>query len=191
MKMRRKYEVDESYWLVLRFRSFSRRALFALRRTALTFKWGRVPKTWELSFIDRMRQLGRKGIGFNEILRSTLPRIFGEDTSHVLRTWVGRKARNNPERFARTVSKMFGASARNVLGSLYRLADEVKPLENRTPKEPPYQSFLEAIERSDAAIAAAEPNKPRGTTLVSYRFMGVTFPIQGIEGASANDSAKG
>jgi hypothetical protein len=162
--MRRKYEVDESHWLVRRARSFPRRALFTLRRTALTFKWGRVPKIWELSFVDRMRYLEKKGLTFDEVLRSTLPQLFGADTSHVLRTWIGEEARCDPERFARSISKMFGASARNVLGSIDMLVDEASLLKKKAPREPPVQSLLEAMQRSRAGITVAQPSKPQGRT---------------------------
>jgi hypothetical protein len=160
--MRRKYEVDESYWLVRRSRSFPRRFLFALRRVALTFRWGRVPKTWELSFIDRMKELENVGLTFDEVLRSTLPQLFGEDPSHVLRFCIGRKARCNPERFARTISKMFGASARSFLGSIEMLANEKSMLEKKAPQEPPIQSLLEALQRIDAAVMVAQADKPQG-----------------------------
>ncbi|MGD0478424.1 MAG: hypothetical protein ABSB29_09710 [Nitrososphaerales archaeon] len=134
----------------------------ALRRVALTFKWGRIPKTWELSFIDRMRELEEAGLTFDEILCSTLPQLIGEDTSEILRTWVGEKARCNPERFARSISKMFGTSARSVLGSIKRLADEESLLKKKAPLEPPIQLLLEAIRRSEAGMIAAQPNKPQG-----------------------------
>ena len=153
--------MDESYWLVRRLRSFPRRFFFVLRRAALTLKWGRVPRTWELSFVDRMRELEEKGVAFQEVLRSTLPQLFGEDTSEILRTWVGRKARCNPERFARSISKMFGASARSVLYSLEKLTDEESLLKKKVPREPPYQSLLEAIQRSEAGMTVVQPDKPR------------------------------
>ena len=158
--MRRKYEVDESYWLVRRGRSFARSAHFTLRRAALTLKWRRVPEVWELSFIDRMRELAKAGITFDEVLRSTLPQIFGEDTSEVLRTWIGRRSTACPERFARSVSKMFGASARNVLGSVDSLTDEASLFEKRAPKEPPLKSLLDAIRKSDAMMPAPQPLAP-------------------------------
>jgi hypothetical protein len=153
LKMKRKYEVDELYWLVRESRSTSRGALLTLRRGALFFKWGRVPKTWELSFVDRMREIEEAGLTFDEVLCSTLPEIFGEDTSEILRTWVGRKARCNPERFARNISKMFGASSRNVLGSIDSLVDVAGLLRNKIPRVPPIQSLLDAIQRADAARA--------------------------------------
>jgi hypothetical protein len=162
LKMRRKYEVDESYWLVRRSRSFPYRFLFALRRAALILKWGRVPQTWELSFIDRMKELEGVGLTFDEVLRSTLPQLFGEDPSHVLRFCMGNKARCIPERFARTVSKMFGASARSVLSSIEMLSDEVNLLEKNTPPEPPYKSILEAIQKAEESITVVQPSKPQG-----------------------------
>lgn len=160
--MRRKYEVDESYWLVRFARSFLCRALFTLRRAALTLKWGRVPETWELLFIDRMGELEKVGLTFDEILQSTLPQFLGEDTSDVLSSWIGAKARCSPERFARSISEMFGASARNVLGNIDILIDEVSLLEKKAPEEPPYQSLLEAIQRIDAGMTVAQPIKSRG-----------------------------
>lgn len=166
LKMSRKYEVDESYWLVRHSRSFSRHALFTLRRAALTFKWGRVPKTWELSFIDMMRELEKTGLTFDEILQSTLPQFLGEDPSQVLRSWVGRKARCNSEWFARSVSEMFGASARSVLASIEMLVDEKSLLEAKVPKEPPIQSLLVAMTRAHALANAGktvvQPDRPRG-----------------------------
>jgi|GEM_PF-403807 len=177
LRLRRKYEVDESFWLIQRWRSFSRRvfptlrraalsfsrrAPFMLRRTAFFFKWGRVPKAWELSFVDRMKKLEEAGLTFDEVLRSTLPQFLGEDPSRILRSWVGKKARRNPERFARSVSELFGASARSVLGSIEMFSDEKNMLEKKAPKEPPYQSLLEAIQRSEAGMTVAQPNKPQG-----------------------------
>ncbi|MGD0478420.1 MAG: hypothetical protein ABSB29_09690 [Nitrososphaerales archaeon] len=109
-----------------------------------------------------MRELENVGLTFDEVLRSTLPQLFGEDPSHVLRFCVGRKARCSPERFARSISKMFGASARSVLSSVEMLSDEQGLLEKNTPREPPIQSLLEAIQRSEAAVIVAQPSKPRG-----------------------------
>jgi hypothetical protein len=163
LKLRRRYEVDESYWLVRGSFSASRRTFFTLRRAALTFKWGRVPKTWELSFVDRMRAREELGLSFDEILRSVLPELFGEDTSEVLRTWIGRKARRNPERFAKNISRMFGPSARNVLGSVDNLVDEVSLLKKKAPRELPIQCLLEAIQKSDASKTVAQPVSPTAT----------------------------
>jgi len=109
-----------------------------------------------------MRELENVGLTFDEVLRSTLPQLFGEDPSHVLRFCVGRKARCSPERFARSISKMFGTSARSVLGSIKRLADEESLLKKKAPLEPPIQLLLEAIRRSEAGMIAAQPNKPQG-----------------------------
>jgi hypothetical protein len=135
-----------------------------LRRAALSFKWGRVPKVWELSFIDGMRAFEEVGLTFDEVLCSTLPHLFGDDTSEVLRTWIGEEARCDPERFARSISKMFGASARNVLGSIDMLVDEASLLKKKAPREPPIQSLLEAMQRSRAGITVAQPSKPQGRT---------------------------
>jgi len=160
-RLRRKYEIDESYWLVRRWRSFSREAFLSLRRTVLAFKWRRIPKVWELSFIDRMRGLEKDGLTFDEILRSALPQLFGEDTSLVLRSWIGRKARTNPERFARSISKMFGDSARSVVVSIDKLTDENSLLGKKAPQEPPYKSLLDAIHKSDEVMTVSQPEKPQ------------------------------
>ncbi|MDA4123911.1 MAG: hypothetical protein OK438_00480 [Thaumarchaeota archaeon] len=159
-KLRRKYEVDESYWLVLRWRSFSRQVPPTLRRMAYTFKWRRIPKVWELSFIDTMRDLQNAGLTFDEILLATLPHLFGEDPAHVLRTWVGRRARDNPERFARTISKMFGASAKGVLGGIDGLTDKESLLSEKVPQEPPYKSLVEAIQKADEELKAGSTDIP-------------------------------
>jgi hypothetical protein len=160
--MRRKYVADVSCWLVKCFRSFLRQVPPTLRIVALTVKWGRIPNPWELSFIDRMRELEKKGLAFHEVLSSTLPQLFGEDASEILSSWMGRKARCNPERFTRTISKMFGASARSVIVSIDRLSDEVSLLEKNTPKEPPIQSLLEAIRKAEEGMTVEQPSKPQG-----------------------------
>lgn len=160
-RLKRKYEVDESYWLVKGWRSFWRRVPPLLRRVVLTFKWRRIPKTWEISFIDRMRELEKAGLAFDEVLRSTLPQLFGDDGSHVLRTWVGKKGRSDPETFTRTTSRMFGASARNVLGGIDSFTDEESLLKGKAPEEPPYKSLLEAIQRADEAAVVATPDNSR------------------------------
>jgi hypothetical protein len=160
LKLRRKYEVDDSYWLVIRWRFFWYQVPPVLRKIAFTLKWRRIPKAWELSFIDRMIDLEKAGLTFDEILRATLPHLFGEDPSHVLRSWVGKRGRDNPERFARTISKMFGASAQGVLGSIDTLTDKESLLSEKVPQEPPYKSLVEAIQRADEAMKAGLPDDP-------------------------------
>ena len=68
---------------------------------------------------------------------------------------------------------MFRSSARSVLASMEMLSDEVSMLEKKVPKEPPYQSLLEAIQRSDAAMTVAQPDKPRGDFhfIASFRYV--------------------
>jgi len=133
-----------------------------LRRAALILRWRRVPKTWELFFIDRMKELEEEELTFDEVLRSSLPQLFGEDPSQVLRFWIGKKARNNPERFARSVSEMFGSSARSVLGGIELLSVEMNLFEMSAPQKPAYQSLLDAIQRSDATMTVAQPTGPQG-----------------------------
>ncbi|MGP8057558.1 MAG: hypothetical protein ACLP9K_08195 [Nitrososphaerales archaeon] len=109
-----------------------------------------------------MRELEKRGLPFDQVLRSTLPKLFGVDPSQVLRTWVGGKARRNPECFVRSVSEMFGASARHVLGSLDMLVDEKSLLEAKVPREPPVQSLLVAMQKAEAGKTVVQPSKPQG-----------------------------
>lgn len=59
-------------------------------------------------------------------------------------------------------TQMFGASVRSVLASMEMLSDEVSLLEMNAPREPPYQSLLEAIQRSDTGMTVVQPDKPQG-----------------------------
>jgi len=168
---RRKYEVDESKWLVKfgrarwkeinplagRFVSFvfaTGRGLFHQGQKAVWFvQWGRVPKAWELSFVFKMKSMEARGITFQEVLKTNLPSLFGEDTAEVFLRWVGKKARTQPKRFAKTATAMFGNSAKQIITSLERLADPDKMLETKKEVDPPFQSLIEAIQRADSAQA--------------------------------------
>ena len=168
VRMKRKYEVDEGHPLVIRGRIIIKEALFDLRRALLTLKWRRVPKVWELRFIDKMRGLERRGLPFGDVLKATLPQLFGDDTSLVLRTWVGRKGRKNPEGFARAVSGMFGKSARNVLTSVERISSQENLLSAGLPEAPSYTSLVEAIQKADESAAILQEMRTGATALVLY-----------------------
>ena len=144
--------VNTSKGFAGRLRSFLRELSPTLRLMALTIKWGRVPNDWELAFIAKMRGLQKSGIRFDRVLKITLPRLFGEE-SEILNSWVGEKAGRNPERFVRSVSKMWGPSAHSVIISLDRLTNDKGLFESKA-NDPPYKSLLEAIQKSDAAKVA-------------------------------------
>jgi len=151
LTMRRKYEADESYWLVRRWRSGGYHLQLSLHKVTLFLTWGRIPKAWELSFLARMSELEGEGLAFNDVLLSTLPKFLGVDTSEVLRSWVGGKARGKPDQFVRTIHWMFGASARSVLDNIASLADAQDILESSAPRIAAYQSLVEAIKELDAS----------------------------------------
>jgi len=210
-KLRRKYEVNESDWLVIKGRALlkwldtdgrsylriinshvvatvrwanretlaARRSfwikwpalradiLFSLGRLRLTLKWRRVPRVWEILFIERMKAAERIGIPFNEILDETLPRVVGYDPSHVLKVWVGRRSRSDPETFVRSMAKIFGRSSKMVVLGVFDRLDEGKMLADKIPEEPKYMSLVEAINRADDREAMiAEMRETRATAIV-------------------------
>ena len=179
---RRKYEVNESMWLVkfgrpkirlmirvgiplgLCLASGGQRAgLLAIRwarigasdlasqgrKVVLFVQWRRMPKDWEVSFVNKMKLMESKGIQFPEVLHTFLPSIMGEAPADVLLKWVGRRTRQQPKPFTNAVAKMFGKSARPIISGLENLADPDKMLQNHLPVEPPYQSLVEAIRAAD------------------------------------------
>ena len=168
---KRKYEVDDSKWLVKfgrarwkeikplagkfgRFALATGRGLFHQVQKVVWFvQWGRMPKAWELSFVIKMKSIEARGIAFQDVLKTNLPSLFGDDTAEVFLRWVGKKARTQPKRFAKTATAMFGNSAKQIITSLERLADPDKMLETRKEVEPPFQSLIEAIQRADRAQA--------------------------------------
>lgn len=103
------------------------------------------PKSYESSFVLKMDKFEREGIAFIEVLRDTTPKLFGEGPAEVLRRWIGSKARRNPVKFAKTMSKMFGASAKPVLDSLQALADDKAMIAAKVEEVPPAQYLLERM----------------------------------------------
>ncbi len=110
-----------------------------------------------------MKELEKAGVRFSRVVNSALPQLFGDDTAHVLRSWVGKKGIRSPERFVRSITKMWGPSARSVIVSINKLTDQPSFLEKKAPEEPPYKSLLDATQKADAAAAVVGPVTPQST----------------------------
>lgn len=170
-------------------RSFFRELLATLRMMGTVIKWGRIPNEWELDFIAKMKVLQKSGIRFDRVLNVALPKLFGEE-SEVLTSWIGKKARRSPEKFVRSLSKMWGPSAHSVIISLDKLTDDRSVFEKRVV-EPAYKPFLDAINRADqVAMGLAEPDEPQVTSLALYRPELLKPLIQRSERAQSDDPEK-
>lgn len=172
---RRKYEVDESMWLVKfgrpkatlvlkRAREFTPLARSVQRvlvrqgqKTVLFIQWRRMPKEWELSFVSRMKSMQSRGIAFPVILNTSLPSVIGDGPSEVLLRWVGSKARSQPKQFVKVVDKMFGPSGKRIITGLEHDLDPQEMLGAHGEPEEPFQSLIDAIQRVDAT----KPNQPK------------------------------
>ena len=184
---RRKYEVNESLWivkfgrpkLVLLLRGSRRAILYLLlagagfgmiivragmlanslwrgfsslgRKTVLFCQWGRMPKEWEVSFVQKMKSAESQGVPFPEVLQTNLPLVLGEAPSDVLMRWVGRKARSQPRQFVDSVNEMFGKSGKRIIIGLRDTLDPGKMLEAKEPEEEKFQALIDAIQQADAA----------------------------------------
>jgi hypothetical protein len=146
-------------WLGVHWPVFAARARFNLRRTGLTIKWRRVPKLWEMAFIDRMKVAESMGISLPEVLRNTLPRTMGIEGTRVLGYWTGKKSMLDPETFVREMAKLFGKSSKQVVMGVFDGLDEGKILADRSPEEPKYQSLVDAINRADEQKAMLEETR--------------------------------
>jgi hypothetical protein len=190
---RRKYQVDESYWLVKvgkpkvqaffrvampKFQAFmsvatpagielvleGRKGLIVLlrgggrgisgfsgggRKVVVFFQWGRMPASWELSFVGKMKSMEAQGIQFPLVLKTYLSSVMGDAPSETLLHWVGRKNRNQPKQFTNAVRKMFGKSAKPIITGLEKLANPEEILRSQIPEEAPYQSLVDAIKAAD------------------------------------------
>ena len=144
----KRYVADGSHWLERHLKSIARELPPTLRLMAVTIRWGRIPQTWELDFIVRMKELQKTGVRFDQILKTVLPQLFGDDTSVVLSSWIGKKATRSPEMFVRSVSRMWGPSAHSVIVSINKLTED-PGLFKKAPKEPVYKAFLDAIKKAD------------------------------------------
>jgi hypothetical protein len=119
------------------------------RKVVLFVEWRRMPKEWEVSFVNKMKSMEARGIQFPEVLKEYLPSIIGEGPSEVLLRWVGRQTRLQPKRFTNAVREMFGKSSKSIITGLERLSDPEKMIEDSRPVEPPYQSLVDAIKAAD------------------------------------------
>ena len=142
------------------------RGRFNLRRFGLAFRWGRIPKPWEMAFIDRMRAAQNRGVPFQEVLRETLPRMMGVDGTRILGYWAGRRAMIDPETFVRETAKLFGKSSEQVVTQVFDGLDEGKILADSIPEEPKYQSLVDAISRADEQKKALHEMRVRRTTAI-------------------------
>jgi len=120
------------------------------RKPILFVQWGRMPKDWELSFVDSMKSMDAQGIPFTEVLRTDLPSVIGEAPAGVLIRWVGRRGRSQPKRFVKAVDKMFGKSGKRIIVGLENQLDPKKMLDARKEPEEPFQSVIDAIREADA-----------------------------------------
>jgi len=121
------------------------------RKSVLFIQWGRMPKTWELSFVAKMKSAEEQGIPFTEVLQTDLPVVLGQVPSDVLLRWVGRKARSQPKRFVKSINEMFGKSGKKIIVGLQDVLDPERMLEVQTPQEDKFQSLIDAIQQADAA----------------------------------------
>jgi len=179
---------DGSHWFERHLRSIARELPPTLRLLVVTLKWGRIPQTWELDFIVRMKELQKTGVRFDQVLKTVLPQLFGDDTSVVLSSWIGEKATRSPERFVRSVSKMWGPSAHTVIVSINNLTGDPN-LFKKAQLEPAIQSLLEAIKKADeAALTAAERERPQSTALALCRPSMLQILDSESDDASADNS---
>ena len=173
--LRRKYEVNESMWLV-KFgrpkvtmimkwargftpiaRSVQRGLVRQGQKTVLFIQWRRMPKEWELSFVSKMKSMESRGIAFPVILHTSLPSVIGDGPSEVLLRWVGSRARSQPKQFVEVVGKMFGPSGKRIITGLEGNLDPQETLGAQEEQEEPFQSLIDAIQLVDAT----KPNQLR------------------------------
>jgi hypothetical protein len=177
---RRKYEVNESMWLVkfgrpkiatiLRWgrslmpiaRSVRRSVASGGRKTVLFLQWRRMPKDWELSFVTKMKTTESQGIPFPEVLHANLPSVIGDAPSEVLLRWVGKKGRSQPKRFVKAVAETFGPSGKPIIVGLEHVLNPEEMLQAHRAPEEPFKSLIDAIQRADTAKAEeAQPMQDR------------------------------
>jgi hypothetical protein len=148
LKLRRKYEVDESHWLV----QYYRRTMKWLRPRAqqmwIVIQWRGLPKDHEVAFVMRMKELEAKGLTFEEVIRSTTPKVFGEVPGQVLLRWIGKKARHSPMDFVKALRRMFGKSSGPALQALQSFVDAEGLLDAKKPYVPANQYLVEAMIRN-------------------------------------------
>ena len=153
-------------WLGVHWPTFAARTRFGLRRVGLAFKWRRIPKVWEMAFIDRMTAAQKMGIPFVQVLGDTLPKTMGIDGTRILGYWTGKKSMLEPEVFVRETAKLFGKSSKQVVMGVFEGLDEGKLLVDLTPEEPKYQSVVDAIRRADEQKAVLQEMRERRSTAI-------------------------
>ena len=158
--------VTTKRWLGIHWPGFATRARFNLRRMGMALRWRRVPGTWEMDFIDRMKAAESMGVPFLDVLRDTLPAIMGIEGTRVLGYWAGKKSMLDPEAFVREMSKMFGRSSKNVVMGVFKTVDEGKILARKAPEEPKFQSLVDAISKADENRAMLQEMRVRRTTAI-------------------------
>jgi hypothetical protein len=141
LKLRRKYEIDESHWLVV----YARRQLRNLR---LFSEWKGFPSSQEISFVARMNELEAQGFPFRKVIGITAPKVMGEGPGQVMLRWVGRKANQKPIAFVKALRKEFGRSSAQVLAKMERMVDVDYLEEAQKPYVPANEYLVEAMTRS-------------------------------------------
>ena len=153
-------------WIRAHLGTFSAKARFNMRRTRLAFRWNRVPKVWEIAFIDRMNAAAEMGIPFWEILRETLPGIMGVDGTRALGYWTGKQSMLDPETFVLEMAKLFGKSSQQVVMGVFDSFDEGRMLADKVPEEPKIQSLVDAINLADERKAMLNEMRRSRTTAI-------------------------
>ena len=148
LKLHRKYEVNESHWLVQYYRRSIRYLRPRGKRLWIILQWRGFPKSHEVSFVLSMNELGAKGLTFEEVIKDTVPKVFGEVPGQVLLRWIGRKARQRPMAFVKSLRRMFGKSAQPALQAIQTFVDVNGLLEAKKPYVPANQYLVEAMIRN-------------------------------------------
>jgi hypothetical protein len=121
-----------------------------LRKARIILAWRGMPTKHELSFVTKAKELEAKGLTFEEVIRATTPKVFGELPAQVLLYWIGKRARQRPMTFVKTLRRMFGKSSGPFLQALQSFMDADKLLEAKRPYVPANQYLVEAMIRSGA-----------------------------------------
>ena len=150
LKLRRRYEADDSYWIVRYMRP-------KIIRAGIILTWRGFPKDYEVAFAKRMNELDREGLHFSTVLRETLPRAMGKDPAEVLRHWVGPKSNRSPIKFVKSVNKMFGPSAKPLIISIGSMAGNTNAEAEET-----HESVLAFLAKQVETWGEA-PEAPRAT----------------------------
>jgi hypothetical protein len=121
-----------------------------LRKAGIILAWRGVPTKYELSFVAKAKELEAKGLTFEEVIRATTLKVIGELPGQVLLYQIGKRARQRPVTFVKTLRRMFGKSSGPFLQALQSFMDAEKLLEAKRPYVPGNQYLVEAMIRSGA-----------------------------------------